>query len=100
MRNSRSSLAGALAIAALSMSSAVVSPPNSATSASAPSAKNQPLKAGAADFNMTKIMRELARGSGQNRPARNRGPGWTRAHVQRMARKRRNVARNRAAHRG
>lgn len=29
-----------------------------------------------------------------------RGPGWSHAHVQRMARKRRNVRRNRTAHRG
>lgn len=31
---------------------------------------------------------------------RRRGPGWTNRHVQRMARKRRNVLRNRRAHRG
>jgi hypothetical protein len=28
------------------------------------------------------------------------GPGWSRAHQQRLARKRRNVMRNRRAHRG
>lgn len=34
-----------------------------------------------------------------NRPSRNPGPGWTHAHVQRMARKKRNQKRNRLAHR-
>jgi hypothetical protein len=29
-----------------------------------------------------------------------RGPGWSHAYVKRMARKRRNVLRNRRAHRG
>jgi hypothetical protein len=29
-----------------------------------------------------------------------RGPGWSHAHVKRMAKKRRNVLRNRKAHRG
>jgi hypothetical protein len=37
----------------------------------------------------------LIRSSAFRRP----GPGWTQAQVQRMARKRRNVARNRRAHR-
>lgn len=39
----------------------------------------------------------VARGrSGPRHP----GPGWSNRHVQRMARKRRNVLRNRKAHRG
>jgi hypothetical protein len=38
---------------------------------------------------------------GRYKPARfPNGPGWTHAHVQRMARKRRNKARNKCAHRG
>lgn len=41
--------------------------------------------------------RQLAAGPAHNRSARRRGPGWTVAQVRRMARKRRNQARHRAA---
>lgn len=42
----------------------------------------------------------VASRSGRSRSQRRAGPGWTNKHVQRMATKRRGVARNRAAHRG
>lgn len=46
-----------------------------------------------------KRQRELARYVGSVSTTRRKGPGWTRAHVQRMAKKARNQRRNRAAHR-
>lgn len=47
------------------------------------------------------ITKTIFGGYGSWRPKRRKqGPGWTHAHVQRMARKARNQRRNKAAHRG
>lgn len=43
--------------------------------------------------------REVRATGSYSRRNRRTGPGWTAAHVKRMAQKRRNVARNRRAHR-
>lgn len=44
--------------------------------------------------------RQMLRDAGFGPSYRRRGPGWTQAQVQRMAKKARNVKRNRRAHRG
>lgn len=49
----------------------------------------------------TRAERRQRNALGGARPTRRRrGPGWTNKHVQRMASKKRNVSRNRSAHRG
>jgi hypothetical protein len=45
-------------------------------------------------------LRQAMQPGGAGVVARRRGPGWTQAHVKRLAKKRRNVLRNRRAHRG
>lgn len=45
-------------------------------------------------------LRRMTGGEYRPKSPRRRGPGWSFAHVKRMARKRKNVLRNRRAHRG
>jgi hypothetical protein len=64
------------------------------------SASSQPAKADRGGLSSRTIQAAFGGyGFGSRGSARRRGPGWTQAHVKRMARKARNVARNRKAHR-
>ena len=83
---------------------------NAAFNVSVPSAAERSVRAASGDpptkstaqvgVGVNKYVRHEGRGcGGKQRATRNPGPGWSHAQVQRMARKRRNVLRNRRAHR-
>ncbi len=100
MRNSRSSILGAAALAALAFglptSGAFVGSGVSANSSGGHQAdKGSPSKLATSNA----VERAIYGGYGSSSSRRHQGKGWPIAHDRRMARKRRNQAKNRRAHR-
>ena len=100
MNTSRASAVIAASFLAMASGAAAPGDGYARTHASEPSAKSKPGDRGGASFKLADIMRNMSRNSTKSRLPSFGGPGWTIRQVKRMARKRRNVARNRAAHRG
>lgn len=93
MRNTRGTLASLAAMAAMAFSGAA------SANMDVPTTPKARLSSSVLPF---KTLREMFRGKETTRlyGAARRGPGWSHAQVQRMARKKKNQSRNRRAHRG
>lgn len=82
----------------LSMQAQTVSVSERSVRAS-PGANPVPKSTAQVGVSVTTALRQDSRNGRKPQVRRNAGPGWTFAQVKRMARKRRNVQRNRRAHR-